>query len=134
MGVKLLFGLNVRDTQVGMKLFKRQVIRAIIPRLLIKTFAFDIEMLVVARHLGFKKIYESPVELKMEYGGASVVTSQKFLNTVWSMMRDTVAVFYRLKIRHYYDNSNRRNWGNNLANITKDIRPVTDKATAIYKS
>jgi len=29
------------------------------------------------------------------------------------MLIDTLAVFYRLKILHYYDNKNKKNWFNN---------------------
>lgn len=102
MGVKLLFGINVRDTQVGMKFFKKEVIKKVLPKLLIREFAFDIEMLVVADHLGFHKIYEFPVEINMEFKGSSVATAG-FFKTAWNMMWDTVAVFYRLKLMHYYD-------------------------------
>src|SRR3972149_12308398 len=43
--VKVLFGLNVRDTQVGLKFFRRRVLEKTMPRLLIKAWAFDVEML-----------------------------------------------------------------------------------------
>jgi len=108
--VRLLFGLNVRDTQVGMKFFKREVVRKTLPRLLIKAFAFDIEMLAVANYLGFKRIYEAPVEIKLDFGGTSVLTSQKFIRTVFWMFYDTLAVFYRLRILHFYDDKNKKNW------------------------
>jgi glycosyltransferase involved in cell wall biosynthesis len=110
--VHIMFGLNVKDTQVGMKLFKRQVLEKTLPRLLVKEFAFDIEMLAVANYLGFKRIYEAPVDLRRyEFsGGVSTIISKGFTNTVFKMVRDTLAVFYRLNIIHYYDYSNRRNW------------------------
>src|SRR3989338_6441650 len=56
--VWILFGLNVRDTQVGMKFFRREVLEKVLPRLLVKRFAFDVEMLAVANYLGFIRIYE----------------------------------------------------------------------------
>lgn len=108
--VAILFGLNIRDTQVGMKLYKREVLEKVLPRLLIKEFAFDIEILVVANYLGFKKIYEAPVEIRLDFGGTSVITSQKFVSTVFKMIRDTLAVFYRLNILHYYSDENKRKW------------------------
>lgn len=108
--VRLLFGLNVKDTQVGLKLFRREVLEKTLPRLLVKRYAFDIEILAVANYLGFRKIYEAPVEIKMEFGGASSVTSKGFLKTVFHMLRDTLAVFYRLKILGYYADSNKRKW------------------------
>ena len=107
--VKLLFGMRVRDTQVGLKLFKREVLEKTLPRLLVKAYAFDIEMLAVANYLGFTKIHEAPVESKMELVGSTIV-SKGFLRTVFWMLWDTLAVFYRLRILHYYDFRNRKNW------------------------
>src|SRR3990167_8094056 len=63
LGVKILFGLDLRDTQSGIKIFKRKIIDKILPKLLVKRYAMDIEMLAVARHLGFKRIYEGPIEV-----------------------------------------------------------------------
>lgn len=108
--VWLLFGLKVRDTQVGMKFFKREVLEKVLPRLLVKKFAFDVEMLAVANFLGFKRIYEAPVEIRLHFGGTSTITSQKFLRTVLGMLIDTLAVFYRLRILNYYSDKNKRKW------------------------
>ena len=108
--VKLLFGLKVRDTQVGMKFYRREVLEKTLPRLLVKAFAFDIEILAVANYLGFKRIYEAPVELRMKFGGASTIANKGFIKTIWNMLWDTMAVFYRLRIRKFYDYKNRKNW------------------------
>lgn len=108
--VRILFGLKVRDTQVGMKFFRREVLEKVLPRLLVKAFAFDIEMLAVSNYLGFNRIYEAPVEIKLSFGGSSVVTSRKFLRTLSLMFWDTMAVFYRLRILRYYSNKNHRRW------------------------
>ena len=107
--VKVLFGLKIRDTQFGLKLFRRKVLEETLPRLLVKTFAFDIEMLTVANYLGFNRIYEAPVETKMTFKGSTII-KKGFLKQVYLMVWDTLAVFYRLKILHYYDNKNRDNW------------------------
>lgn len=108
--VLMLFGLKIRDTQVGMKIYKREILEKVLPRLLVKRFAFDIEILAVANYLGYKKIYEAPVNLKLQFGGASSITSQKFIHTVLLMIWDTFAIFYRLYILHYYSDSNHRKW------------------------
>ena len=109
--VRVLFGLKVRDTQVGLKFFRREVLEKVLPRLLVKAFAFDVEILSVSNYLGFKRIFEAPVEMKMEFkGGVSTIASKGFIKTVLSMAWDTLAVFYRLKIFHYYDDKNRKNW------------------------
>ena len=108
--VRVLFGLKVKDTQVGMKFFRREVLEKTLPRLLVKQFAFDVEILSVANYLGFSRIYEAPIEMKMPFGGASTIASKGFITTVWRMLWDTMAVFYRLRILRFYDYKNRKNW------------------------
>ena len=50
---RVLFRVDVRDTQTGFKLIRREVLAAVLPRLYEKRYAFDLEFLVVARSLGF---------------------------------------------------------------------------------
>lgn len=95
-----LFHLNVRDTQAGIKIFKRKVLKKILPRLLVKKYAFDLEMLAVARRLGFKRIYEAPIKLK--YNFADLVHASTF-TVIWHIFIDTLAIFYRIYILNYYD-------------------------------
>lgn len=106
--IRILFGLNVRDTQVGMKFFRRDVIQNVLPRLLVKKFAFDIEILVVSFHLGYKRIFEAPIELDFKFKRSLV--SQNLLRAIARTLWDTLATFYRLKILRYYDDGNRRKW------------------------
>lgn len=96
-----LFGFNIRDTQVGFKLYKSKVAKDIFPRLLVKKYAFDIEILAVAYSFGYKKIYEAPI--KLNFKNASTITSLNLWKVIFWMLWDTAAVFYRLKILHYYD-------------------------------
>ncbi len=104
-GVKLLFNLSLTDTQSGIKIFKRKVVEKILPRLLVKSYAMDIEMLSVAKYLGFNRIFEAPIEVRFNKSNSAIKWSTSF----W-MAWDTAAVFYRLKILHYYDDVNRKNW------------------------
>lgn len=106
--VKLLFGMRVRDTQLGMKLFKREVLEKVLPRLLIKKYAIDVELLTVADRLGYKRIFEAPIELDWKNVDSNV--SKNLLDNIWNMFWDTLAIFYRLKILKYYDYSSRRKW------------------------
>ena len=102
-----LFGLKVRDTQAGLKFFKRDLLEKVLPRLLVKRWAFDIELLAVAKYLGFNRIYEAPIKLAENY-----LSNVKFSgsNGLWKTLWDTLAIFYRLKIRHYYDDKSKRKW------------------------
>lgn len=106
--VKLLFGLSITDTQVGLKVFRRKVLEDVMPRLLVKQFAFDIEILAVANYLGYRKIYEAPIELK--FAKWSSITAKSFWRVIYLMMVDTLAVFYRLRILNYYSNASKRKW------------------------
>jgi glycosyltransferase involved in cell wall biosynthesis len=95
--VRLLFGLPLRDTQTGLKLFKAPVLRRVFPKVLVKRFAADIEMLVVAHSLGYK-IREAPVTLRFQRRFGRIRTRD-----VKDILQDTLAIFYRLNILHYYD-------------------------------
>lgn len=99
---RILFGFQVRDTQVGLKFFKLNVVKDVLPRLLVKRYAFDIEMLAVAYRLGYKRIFEAPVEISFKN---STMNSFSMWNTILNMLWETFAVFYRLKILHYYDSN-----------------------------
>lgn len=104
-GVKILFGIKLTDTQSGIKVFKRKVVEKMLPRLLVKTYAMDIEMLAVAKYLGFKRIYEAPIEVTFDQR-----TSRIDWSTMFRMIWDTTAVFYRLRILRYYRDENKKNW------------------------
>lgn len=106
--VKLFFSLSIRDTQVGLKLFRREVLEDVLPRLLVKRYAFDIEILAVAHYLGYTKICEAPVHLS--FTDWSSITSKNFIKTISHMMWDTCAVYYRLRIKKYYSNKSKRKW------------------------
>jgi len=95
--VRLLFNLPCHDTQTGLKLFKAEVLRNVFPRILVKKFAFDLEVLVNAHHLGYK-ITEAPIVLNPQrrYGRIGL---RAIFTTSW----DTLAVFYRMHILKYYD-------------------------------
>lgn len=99
--IHYLFGLDIRDTQVGLKFFRKKVVKSVFPRILVKQFAFDIEVLAVARARGFKRIYEGPI--KLDFTGVSSITSTSFWRIILHMLWDTLAVFYRLKVVQYYD-------------------------------
>lgn len=106
--IMFLFGFKIRDTQVGMKFFRRKVIEDVMPRLLVKQFAFDIEILVVAHHLGYKRIFEAPVELELNIENSLV--SKDLLKILFNTFWDSLAIFYRLRILSYYDVQNKRKW------------------------
>lgn len=94
---RLLFGLSVRDTQVGLKVLSRGVADHVVPLLLVKRFAFDLELLAVAHALGYRRIKELPIRLDYRFTGSGV-RSRAVLRALW----DTAAVFYRLRLLRTY--------------------------------
>lgn len=95
--VRVLFGIKVRDTQTGIKLIRRDLLAEVLPRMVEKRFAFDLELLVAARRLGYKRILEAPVTLKQHFG--STVSAR----AVRGVLQDTAAIWYRRFVLHWYD-------------------------------
>jgi glycosyltransferase involved in cell wall biosynthesis len=95
--MRLLFGLPLHDTQTGIKLFRREMLMNVLPRLLIKRFAFDLELLACAHRLGYH-IVEAPVVLQFNRPENRIT---------WQDIRtvgvDTLAIFYRARLLRYYD-------------------------------
>jgi dolichol-phosphate mannosyltransferase len=98
---RMLFGFKVRDTQVGLKFFKRNVVQDVIPRLEINRYAFDIEILAIAYARGYKRIFEAPIEINFKRDNSSIVSTQLW-KVISSMVFDTFMVYYRVKLRHNY--------------------------------
>ncbi|MCX8008482.1 MAG: glycosyltransferase [Patescibacteria group bacterium] len=109
--VKILFGLSIRDTQVGLKVYRREVLEDVLPRIFHDGFSFDIELLAVAHHLGYTRIYESPVDLDFSKV-SSTIRSFKTYKIIIQMLIDTLDVFLKLKFFSYYDNTNNKRWHN----------------------
>ncbi len=97
-----LFGLDVRDTQVGLKVLSRRVVDEVMPLLLVKQFAFDVELLAVATALGLGRVKELPVRLDYRFTGSALRSS-----TVVRALLDTAAIFYRLRILRTYQRKRR---------------------------
>lgn len=95
--IGVMFNLDVRDTQVGLKLFKREPIQRIMPKVMVKKYAFDLEVLVNAKHLGYR-IVEAPIDLHFQR-----ITSRIQFKAIQDIFIDTMAIFYRLRILKYYD-------------------------------
>jgi glycosyltransferase involved in cell wall biosynthesis len=92
----VLFGLGVKDTQVGLKGFERDKITFIMDQMLVKRYAFDIEMLVLARYYGYP-ILEVPVRLYLNLTSTGIN-----YKTMKDTLIDTLGIFYRLRIIRYY--------------------------------
>jgi glycosyltransferase involved in cell wall biosynthesis len=92
-----LVQVKVRDTQVGAKVFRREMLEVVVPLLLIKRYAFDLELLAVGVEFGFDRVEEMPVRLQYRFTGTSVD-----MQAVKRMFIDTLAIAYRIHLRHWY--------------------------------
>lgn len=91
--VRLLTGVPLNDTQSGLKAMKKNAFVDIFPRLAVKRYAFDAELLAVS-HLRGLKVVEMPVNIKLD---ASFKTKE-----MWHMFIDLLGIAYRLRIIHWY--------------------------------
>lgn len=91
--VRLLTGVPLNDTQSGLKAMKKSAFVNIFPRLAVKRYAFDVELLAVA-HLCKLKVVEMPVHIKLD---ASFKPKE-----MWHMFVDLLGIAYRLRVIHWY--------------------------------
>lgn len=92
---KFVFGLPITDTQVGLKIFKAKVLKKLISFFTINGFAFDIELLAVAKRLNYK-ISESPVQVT--YNTQSTIRLKSIINFAF----DSIKIAYRLHFSNFY--------------------------------
>jgi len=123
--VRVLFRLDVRDTQVGLKVFGHRVADEVIPLLLVKRYAFDVELLAVSQAFGFGRIKEMPIALDYQFTGSGVRSV-----AVLHALVDTAAVFYRLRVLRYYQR--RRGRGDTSAWARPD--PVKTEVEVIERA
>lgn len=94
-----LFDVDVTDTQVGIKLFRREVIDAILPYLQIDRYGFDLEILSLAKHMGYGMMLEAPI--RMEYFERNRKPLFKEIVHVarisFSLLKDTLRLYRRLR-------------------------------------
>lgn len=87
--LKMMFRLNLHDTQTGIKLFKDDVIKPICAELTTKGFAFDIEILATASANGCK-IIEMPIQLN--YSRNKTTKSKISVKQTFKVFKDTLRI------------------------------------------
>lgn len=85
--VDLLFDLPVKDTQTGVKLFRRQVLETVFPRMRIGRFAHDLELLVAAHRSGYR-MTEAPVPVTLR------TTKMPLARASLQVWLDTLRIYY----------------------------------------
>jgi len=90
---RLFTGIKLKDTQTGLKAFRRSVLERMIPKIVAKRYAFDLELMAACNHCGFR-ITDLPVDIHVE----SIIGLKEILR----MALDLFRVAYRLRILKYY--------------------------------
>lgn len=90
--IRVLFGLPLKDTQTGIKVFKSKVLQDVLPLVTTKGFAFDIELLARAYKQGYKLV-DAPVTLNFQRQ-----TNRVSFRDVWQVLRDTLRVFWMINV------------------------------------
>ena len=97
--LRVLFHLKVKDTQTGLKVFKAEALKSIIPLIKTQGFAYDIEILVALNCRKYR-IMEMPVKLVFRRGKGM---GRIKLKDILKVFKDTWAIFYRANLRKSYD-------------------------------
>jgi len=93
--VRWIAGLPFRDTQCGFKLMGRERVRPLFERMVVDRFAFDVELLFLARHAGLS-IAEVPVTWRN-----SPVSKVGLLRDPLNMLSDTWRIRRRFQRGDY---------------------------------
>lgn len=91
--VRLLTGLQVSDTQAGLKCIRGEYFRTVVDSIVVKRYAYDVEMLAVARALKLKVI-ELPIVVDQRSAFRPMEAIQMF--------RDLLGIAYRLRVTKWY--------------------------------
>lgn len=91
--VRLVVGMDIKDTQTGLKAVRKSALRQVFPLLSVKRYAFDVELIAVSKLLSLR-IMELPVELRLTKGFK--------LKEIFRMLLDVLGIGYRLRIAKYY--------------------------------
>jgi len=97
--VRLMTGIKLADTQTGLKAIKTSALKKIMDVIVVKRYAYDVEMLAIAQLLNLK-IVELPVKIEQ--------SSRFSIRAVINMFIDLLGITYRLRVIRWYQ----RNLGN----------------------
>src|SRR6266540_1685622 len=101
--MRLALGLPFHDTQCGLKGLRREAARSLFGRARLDGFAFDAEILFLARRLGYE-VVEVPVQAR-DRDGSKVrlaVDALRMLTEVWSVRRAAArGVYDQMRVRDH---------------------------------
>ena len=92
--VRLAIGIKIKDTQSGLKAGTGPALRTIFSVMLVKRYAFDVELLTIASTMNLS-IRELPIEIKLDHTFK--------IQDIAKMVLDVTAISYRHRIRRWYE-------------------------------
>ena len=105
--VKLFIGVGYSDTQTGFKAFRKKSLEKVMKVGIVKRYAFDVELLVLANLLKLR-VTEAPVKISQN----ASFSPKSILNILIELM----GIFYRLKVIKWYQK--------NLNNQNVEYKPI----------
>lgn len=96
---RFLFKLPYSDTQCGAKVFTRPLVEKVAPKLENRDMTFDVELLVLARSLGFR-MREIPTVWTDKSGPVLYGTPSRFLKTSFTMLLSLLRLRRRAAREH----------------------------------
>ena len=91
--VRIFTGIKIKDTQAGLKAGNGNALREIFRLMLVKRYAFDVELLTIASLLNMQ-IKEMPIHITID-------RHFKFKD-IARMFVDVLAIAYRLRVKRWY--------------------------------
>jgi len=91
--VRIFTGIKIRDTQAGLKAGNGNALREIFKLMLVKRYAFDVELLTIASLLK-TDIKEMPIHINLDRHFKAKDIARMFV--------DVLAIAYRLRIKKWY--------------------------------
>mgnify|MGYP000088292222 CR=1 FL=1 len=95
---RILLGIKVKDTQTGAKAFRRYVLDDVVPRLTVKRYAMDAELLTAVCARGYR-VVEVPAVFEIR------LKAPFKLKEVFHMLIDLLAITYRHRVEKRYTSS-----------------------------
>ena len=100
--VRNLLQIHVTDTQAGLKLVRRDLLVRALPVLEEKGFLLDVELLAIARRMGYSNIVELPIHIETRQ------TSSISLVSATSMGIKVAVLSWKLRVTHHFDRKLKR--------------------------
>ena len=95
--IRALFGIHYQDTQCGIKIFKKYALDKVIQKVTIKRYAFDIELIIALKDLGYR-IIDAPVKIAPQVNKGSVS-----IGNIIRTFFDTMIVWVKRQRGFYID-------------------------------